>query len=86
MICENCGKDSLRVTTYYTNRGNRIVNCKECPDRYTPPPIQMRGVKYIGGVKGSRRTVAMDNHISRLSVSPDGESCLDYKRKSFTLR
>lgn len=86
MICENCGKESLKVTTYWTKNGRRIVNCKECPDRYTPTPIQMQGVKYIGGAKGSKRTVVMDNYISRLSVSPDGESCLDYKKKSFTFR
>lgn len=86
MICENCGNNVLRSTTYFTLSGERIVNCKECPKKYTPTPLQDRLVKYVGGVPQSRRTVTLDNYISRSAISPDGEVYQDYKRKSFTLK
>lgn len=85
-ICNNCGNENYgRFSIFYTKEGS-VENCKYCPSKFVPEPIQSLFVKYVGGAPGTRRTVAHDNDISRRRVdNVTGMVYRDYNKRNFSV-
>lgn len=73
MICPSCKASDVYSIRYF---GNGLVQCKFCPDKYTPVSQVGLFIRAINPGSVGKRTIAHDRDISRRRLAEDGRTVI----------